>query len=228
MHLNLFTLPKKQCKQTKSLSKQDVYIDVLGPLPEANRHHYPVIIIGQFTRWPVVVPLSYVSIETISKSILQELIAFFSCSSMKTRDRGSQFKSMFFNELTKLLGVKHITTTAYNPCVSGLIERFHRQHKAELTANNDSRTWLEHLPLILLSIRNVIKEDLECAASEMVFGHPWHKQSSWIITPSTYNRPHLSYKSFDNEWVIWLSNLQEHKQKTCTHRKTFTTLNMFS
>ena len=41
---------------------------------------------------------------------------------------------------------------------------------AQLTANNNSRTWLEKLPLALLSIRNVIKEDLGCTASEMIFG----------------------------------------------------------
>ena len=42
---------------------------------------------------------------------------------------------------------------AYHPCVNGLIEWFHRQLKAALIVNNDSRTWLENLPLVLLNKR---------------------------------------------------------------------------
>lgn len=148
----------------------NLHIDIVGPLPEANGHSYLLTIIDRFTRWPVVVSLRDISAETISKNILHEWIAVFGCPSVITTDRGSQFQSTLFDEFTKLLGVKHITTTAYHPCANGLIERFHRQLKTVLTANNDSKTWLENLPLILLSIRNVIKEDLGCTASEMVFG----------------------------------------------------------
>ena len=97
------------------------------------------------------------SAETISKSILREWIAIFGCPSVITTDRDSQFQITLFDEFTKLLGVKHIKRTAYHPYANGLIERFHRQLKTALTANNNSRTWLENLPLALLSIRNVIK-----------------------------------------------------------------------
>ena len=115
------------------------------------------------------VPLRDISAEPISKTILQEWISVFGCPSVITTDRGSQFQSTLFDEFTKLLGVKHIKTTAYHPCANGLIERFHRQLKTALTANN-SKTWFDNLLLVLLSIRNVIKEDLGCTASEMVFG----------------------------------------------------------
>ena len=139
-------------------------------MPIANDCQYIFTIIVRITRWPVAVPLRDISAETISKTILREWIAVFGCTSVMTTDRGSQFQSTLFDELTKLLGVKHIKTTAYHPCANGLIERFYRQLKAALTANNNSKTRFDNLPLVLLSIRNVIKEDLGCTASEMVFG----------------------------------------------------------
>ena len=148
----------------------NLHIDIVGPLPTANDHQYILTIIDMFTRWPFAVPLRDISTENISKYILREWMGVFGCPSVITTDRGSQFQSTLFDESTKLLGVKHIKTTAYPCCANGLIESFHRQFKTALTANNNSRTWFENLPLALLSIRNVIKEDLGCTASEMVFG----------------------------------------------------------
>ena len=79
--------------------------------------------------------LKYIPAETISKNILREWIAVFGCPSVIITDRGSQFQSTLFDEFTKLLGVKHIKTTAYPPYANRLIERFHRQLKTALTAN---------------------------------------------------------------------------------------------
>ena len=36
--------------------------------------------------------------------------------------------------------------------------------------SRDSVHWTEHLPLILLGIRNTVKEDLGCTPADLVFG----------------------------------------------------------
>lgn len=110
---------------------------------------------------------------------------------MITTDLGAQFQSTVFEELTNLLVVKHITTIGYHLCANGLIERFHRQLTAALTANNYPGTGLENLPLVLLSIRNVIKQDLGYTASEMVLityiTLPWQFSGKTI----TYSQLHF-------------------------------------
>ena len=85
----------------------NLHIDIVGPLPIANDCQYILTIIDRFTRWSVAVPLRDISAETIYKTILREWIAVFSCPSVITTDRGSQFQSTLFDEFTKLLGVKH-------------------------------------------------------------------------------------------------------------------------
>ena len=70
----------------------------------------------------------------------------------------------------RLLGSKRIRTTAYHPSSNGLVERFHRQLKASLKAQPDPANWSENLPIALLGIRTVLKEDLHCTAAELVYG----------------------------------------------------------
>ncbi|PIK34627.1 hypothetical protein BSL78_28546 [Apostichopus japonicus] len=93
----------------------------------------------------------------------------FGTPSTITTDRGAQFESALFKQLTLLLGSKRIRTTAYHPAANGLVERFHRHLKSSLKARNNIQ-WTETLPMILLSIRTTLKEDIGCSAAELVFG----------------------------------------------------------
>ena len=69
----------------------------------------------------------------------------------------------------RLLGVKHLRTTAYHPASDGMVERLHRQLKAAIKCY-DTGNWVEILPIVLLGIRTAIKEDLNATAAEMIYG----------------------------------------------------------
>ncbi|VUZ52706.1 unnamed protein product [Hymenolepis diminuta] len=51
-----------------------------------------------------------------------------------------------------------------------MVERFHRHLKSSIIATSSRLYWSERLPIILLAIRNTIKEDLGCCPTEFVFG----------------------------------------------------------
>ena len=51
-----------------------------------------------------------------------------------------------------------------------MVERFHRQLKGVLKCLQADSNWTEFLPLIMLGIRNTIKEDLQATPAEMVYG----------------------------------------------------------
>ncbi|TNN04773.1 Retrovirus-related Pol polyprotein from transposon 17.6, partial [Schistosoma japonicum] len=53
--------------------------------------------------------------------------------------RYRRFESGLFHALTKFLGTTRFRTTAYHPQSNGLVERFHRQLKASLSATNKSQ-----------------------------------------------------------------------------------------
>ena len=51
-----------------------------------------------------------------------------------------------------------------------MIEQFHHQFKATLKCQPTPTHWTDALPLVLLGIQTALKEDLQCAAAELVHG----------------------------------------------------------
>ncbi|CAH8550920.1 unnamed protein product [Dicrocoelium dendriticum] len=158
-----------------------VHLDIVGPLPPSNGFQYLLTCVDRFTRWPHAVPLRDVSTETVARTFIETWISFFGTPATITTDRGPQFTSSLFRDLSRLLGCSHIRTTAYHPAANGLVERFHRQLKASITASQSSTQWSERLPIILLGIRNTVKEDIGCCPAELVFGTPLRLPGEMVL-----------------------------------------------
>ena len=147
-----------------------VHIDIVGPLPPFRGFKYLLTCVYRFTRWPEAMPIANITAETVAEAFVSGWIARFGSPSTLMTDRGRQFESTLWRELTHLLGSKRIRTTSYHPIANGLVERFHRQLKASLKSQNDPTHWTESLPLVLLGIRTAYKSDVHCTAAELVYG----------------------------------------------------------
>ena len=148
---------------------QRVHIDLVGPLPPSNGFSYIFTCADRYTRWPVATPIRDISAEMVAKSFIESLVFYFGSPATIITDCGCQFTLSLSGKFKILLGSDHCTTTAYHPASSGLIERFQRHLKASIMSTN-SVHWTKQPPLILLGIRNTIKEDLGCTSTNLVFG----------------------------------------------------------
>ncbi|XP_025408967.1 uncharacterized protein K02A2.6-like [Sipha flava] len=71
--------------------------------------------------------------------------------------------------LNSTFGIQHVRTSPYYPQANGLVERFHRTLKSALAAQ-ESSNWTQHLPIVLLALRNTIKADVGVTPAELVYG----------------------------------------------------------
>lgn len=145
-------------------------MDLVGPLPPSKGNQYLLTIVDRFTRWPEAYPIADSTTTTVVQAFLSQYVSRFGVPLTVTTDRGSQFESRFFAELSNWLGTKHSRTTAYHPQANGMVERLHRQLKAALMARANTVNWSDDIAFVLLGIRTAIKDDINTSAAELVYG----------------------------------------------------------
>ena len=128
-----------------------IYIEIVGLLPRSDGHTYLLTCVYRFNCCPKAFPITNITVETIAQTFLSGWTPRFDVPCVITTDRGWQFESLLFKELTNMLCGKRIRTTANHPEAKGLIERFNCTLKIAMSAILDDNHWETHLPLELQS-----------------------------------------------------------------------------
>ena len=160
-----------------------VHIDIVGPLPSSHGFSYLLTMIDRSTRWPEVVPLSSITAESCVRAFISTWISRFGVPDTLTSDRGSQFTSSIWTAVCRELGITVSRTTSYHPQANGMIERFHRSLKVALRARAAGSNWFQHLPLVLLGLRTVPKEDTGFCSAEAVYGSTLSVPGEFLSVP---------------------------------------------
>lgn len=146
-----------------------IHMDIVGPLPSSEGYTYILTCVDRFSRWPEAFPLKDVRAETVFREFYDGWICRFGIPNTIVTDRGSQFTSHMFHEITKNLGILHNFTTSYHPQANGLVERFHRTLKAGLICAGNQQ-WTVSLNSVLLGLRSSLKSNFGTSAAEMLYG----------------------------------------------------------
>ena len=104
-----------------------VAIDILGELLRITRGKRLSLVISEsFSKLVKTVPLERISAVEVAKAFLHHWILVYGPPLLLLADNGTKFISKLFQEICRLLGVKNLFTTTYQPQTNDQVERFNR------------------------------------------------------------------------------------------------------
>ena len=133
--------------------------------------------INRTTSWPEVAPLSSITAESSVSAFLFSWVTRFGVQSVLRSNCGTQFSSFVWTGVCHFLGISPSITTSFLPQSKSIVKHFHRSLKTALRACLVGSDWFLHLPLVLLGLWSVSKEDTWlCLRGCLWFSPPYH---SW-------------------------------------------------
>ncbi|XP_068235762.1 uncharacterized protein [Palaemon carinicauda] len=168
----------QKCKKPQLLGKEQVAIDLVGPIspPSEAGHRYILTMVDYASSFPEAVALKNITSEDIAEA----LISIFSRVGVPKEilsDRGPQFRSELMLQVQKLLGVKPLFSTPYHPAANGRIERQHQILKSILKKICELKhnQWHRFLPAALFAMREIPSDTTGFSPFEILYG----RQFSW-------------------------------------------------
>jgi transposase InsO family protein len=128
-------------------------IDVLGPLTRTSRgNQYVLCTCDRFFKMSIAVAIPDQTASTVARALVDRWIAVFGIPRTLLSDNGPCFASRFFQVLKKVLGVKHVFTSAYRPTTNGQVERCNATLVDTITHFAREKDWDLSLGLACIAI----------------------------------------------------------------------------
>ena len=110
-----------------------VVVDLVGPIcPSSDSGcRYILTLVDYDTRYLEAVALKKVTAEDVAEALVNMYSRVGVPEELLT-DMGPQFTSECMKEVSRLLSIRHLTTSPYHPMCNGLVERFNATLKAML------------------------------------------------------------------------------------------------
>ena len=191
-----------------------VAVDIVGPMEPrtARGNKYILTMVDFATRYPEAVPLKNIEAVTIADALV-DIFSRIGVPQEILSDRGSQFTSGLFAEVTKLLSLRQLFTTPYHPAGNGLVERFNGTLKTMLRrmCAEKPTDWDRYLGALLFAYREAPQASLGFSPFELIYGRRVRGPLTLLKELWTGETPHEETRS-TYEYVF---DLQNRLQDTC-------------
>lgn len=149
-----------------------VSIDTIGPfILSENGNRYAVTLQCDLSKYVIAIPIPDKSAKTIAKAVLEKCILIFGAMKSIKTDQGTEYKGVF-EEICKLLHIKHKRSTPYHPQTIGALERNHKVLNEYLRIFSNARKddWDQWLPFYCFAYNTTPNLQHNYTPFELVFG----------------------------------------------------------
>ncbi|XP_033726122.1 uncharacterized protein LOC117315829 [Pecten maximus] len=150
-----------------------VAVDLIGPIypSSGSKNRYILTVVDYATRYPEAIALPKIETERIAEALM-EIFCRVGFPKEILSDRGSQFTSGLMEEVCRLVSVKQLFTTPYNPKCNGWCERMNGVLKSMLKKMCQERPqdWDRYIPAVLFAYREVPQASTGFSPFELLYG----------------------------------------------------------
>lgn len=191
-----------------------IAVDIVGPIAPitSKGNRYILTIVDYATRYPEAVALRNIDTPTVAEALLSIFSRVGFPREMLT-DRGPQFTSELMKEVSRLLSIRHLTTTPYHPACNGLVERFNGTLKSMLKKMCEERPsdWDRYIDSLLFAYRETPQDSTGFAPFELLYGRDI-RGPLMILRELWSNDEALPETKTAYQYLI---DLREKMEKTC-------------
>ena len=169
------------------------YLDVVGPLPVTQGGiKYALTFQDDLSKYVVAVSIAQQDAETIATVFVEKIVLTYGTPQVLQTDQGANFVSEVFTNTCKILIIKKIQSTAFQPESQGSIERSHRILAEYLRhyVKEDQSNWDQWIPFATYAYNTTEHSATGFTHFELLFGHP-------SVLSSTLKEPPGSQYNYD-------------------------------
>ena len=150
-------------------------IDILGPLPKSkDGYRFILVVTDRFTKLTHAFPLKRIKADDVALMLVNEWIFKYGAPKELVSENGSQFSSLLFQEVCKLLSVYNAFTATYHPQTNGQAERFNRSLTAMLRCyvEDHPTEWPKYVRALCYAYNTTVHETTGKAPFELALTRP--------------------------------------------------------
>lgn len=162
-------------------------MDITGPFVTSYLNNkYFLTFQDVFTKYIEIIPIPDQTSTTISKAFVTHIITRHGCPEVLLTDNGSNFISIFFKDICKLLGIDKIHTSPYHPQSNGSLERYHKDLKNFLSQfiEGSQRDWDQWHPYAMMAHNMTTHSATGFSPFFLMYGRDPLLPMDSILTPS--------------------------------------------
>jgi len=159
---------------------EKIYMDVAGPLPDANGYRYLLVILDSFSNYPCLIPIKDLKCSTIAKLFFNEWISKFGAPLQLHSDNAPYFFGPEMKQLFIQYGIKHSRSSPYHPQSNGKIERLMRTIKDMLygLCTENKSLWVNFVPRVEMSFRGLKSDENGVTPFHFLYGRQMRMSSA--------------------------------------------------
>jgi len=190
-------------------------------------NNFILVFIDHFSSYVVFKAVKDESAYTTARVFVSEIVAHFGIPKAVISDKAAGFMSIFFNTISRILGVNHRTSAVQSSRTNGSAERAIQCLNASLrlyaTPDIDDRNVELILPIAEYALRSIAPKHAKISPFEICYGFP-------MPVPAPFQHEIPSFISSDAEsYAHWLKNalsilhtaVRENRQETKSEMKEY-------